>query len=74
MSRVLLLALEPHQVEDRCKLGKVDISVLEKLASGGVRLVCSCSDGSARMRQVLKRHLISGVVTRERYRPAISSR
>lgn len=74
MSRVLLLALELHQVEDRCRLENVGISVLEKLASGGVRLVCLSSDGSTRMRQVLKRHLISGVVTKERYRPAISSR
>ena len=72
MSRVLLVALQPQQVEDRCSSENVGISALEKLASGGVRLVCMSSEGSARMRQVLKRHLISGVVTRERHRLATS--
>jgi hypothetical protein len=70
MSRVLLVALDERQVEARCKAENVGISAIESLASGGVRLVCMSSDGASRMTVALKRHLIEGVVTRERYRPA----
>jgi len=69
MSRVLLVALSPQQVEDRCRAENVGISALEQLATGGVRLVCMSRDGAARMTLALKRHLIEGEVTRERHRP-----
>jgi hypothetical protein len=68
MSRVLLVALDERQVEARCRAENVGISA-ERLATGGVRVVCMSSDGAARMGLALKRHLIEGVVTRERHRP-----
>ena len=70
MSRVLLLALDEGQVVAACLREEVGISTIEPLASGGVRLVCMSSDGAARMTRKLKQHLIDGVVTRERFRPA----
>lgn len=69
MSRVLLVALDERQVTAACLTEKVGISTIERLSSGGVRLVCMSSDGAARMGLKLKRHLIEGVVTRERHRP-----
>lgn len=70
MSRVLLVALDEAQVVAKCQAENVTISVIEPLISGGVRLVCSSSDGAARMAHKLKPHLIDGVVTRERHRPS----
>jgi hypothetical protein len=70
MSRVLLVALEEGQVVASCRAEKVGISTIEPLQSGGVRLVCNSMDGAARMARKFKPHLIEGVVTRERHRPA----
>ena len=70
MSRVLLVALDEGQVVAKCLAENVSISVIEPLISGGVRLVCSSSDGAVRMARKLKPHLIDGVVTRERHRPS----
>lgn len=69
MSRVLLVALDEGQVVTACLIQNVGISSIERLASGGVRLVCMSSDGAARMTRKLKPHLIDGVATRERHRP-----
>lgn len=69
MSRVLLVALTESQVVERCSAENVGVSVIEKLASGGVRLVCMSSHGAALMGRKLKPHLIDGVVSRERHRP-----
>jgi hypothetical protein len=69
MSRVLLVALDEKQVTAACLTEKVGISAIESLSSGGVRLVCMSSDGAAQMSRKLKRHLIEGEVTRERFRP-----
>jgi len=70
MSRVLLVGLTEKQVVAQCSAEDVGISALETLASGGVRLVCMSSYGAARMARKFKPHLIDGVVTRERHRPA----
>jgi len=70
MSRVLLVALEEGEVVARCLAENVGISAIERLLSGGVRVVCNSTDGAARMASILKPHLIDGVVTRERHRPA----
>lgn len=70
MSRVLLVALDQSQVVARCLTAKVGISAIEPLTTGGVRLVCMSSDGAAQMARKFKSHLISGVVERERHRPA----
>lgn len=69
MSRALLLALDEGQVVAACLKENVAISAIERLVSGGVRLVCMSSDGAARMTRKLKPHLIDGVAFRERHRP-----
>ena len=69
MSRVLLVALDEGQVIAGCRAENVGISTIEGLPSGGVRLVCNSMDGAARMTRKFKRHLIDGVVIRERRRP-----
>ena len=70
MSRVLLVALDEGQVVASCLAENVGISTIERLHSGGVRLVCKSMDGAARLARKFKPHLIDGVVTRERHRPA----
>ena len=69
MSRVLLVGLEEGQVVAACLAENVGISSIERLSSGGVRLVCNSMDGAARMAREFKPHLLDGVVTRERHRP-----
>jgi hypothetical protein len=73
MSRVLLVALDQREVTALCAAEKVEISAIEGLTSGGVRLVCSSGDGAARMAKKLKTHLIEGEVIRERRRPTTSN-
>ena len=70
MSRVLLVALDESLVIAECLAGNVGISAIERLTTGGVRLVCKRSEGAAQMTRKFKAHLIDGVVTRERHRPA----
>ena len=69
MSRAVLVALDEGQVVAACLKENVGVSAIERLASGGVRLVCMSSDGAARMTRKLKSHLIDGVAIRERHRP-----
>lgn len=46
------------------------MSAIERLPGGGVRLVCNSGDGAARLRKLLKAHLIAEEgVARERHRP-----
>ena len=45
MSRVLLVALDEGQVVAACLAEKVGISTIERLSSGGIRLVCNSMDG-----------------------------
>jgi len=70
MSRVLLVDLDEGRVVAACLKENVGISSIERLASGGVRLVCMSSDGAAQMTRKFKPHLIEGIATRERHRPA----
>lgn len=70
MSRVLFVTLDESEVAARCLAEKVGISAIERLPSGGVRLVCMSSDGAAVMKRKLKPNLITEEVTRERHRPA----
>jgi hypothetical protein len=69
MSRVLLVALDESQVVASCLAENVGISTIERLLSGGVRLVCNSTEGAAQMARKFKPHLIDGVVIRERHRP-----
>lgn len=68
MSRVILLSMGEKDVLAHCEEGKIGVSAIEGLASGGVRLVCMSSDGAQAMRELLKAHIISGTVVRERMR------
>jgi len=69
LSRVLLVALDEGQVVAACLKEDVGISTIERLVSGGVRLVCMSSYGASVMMRKLKPHLIDGVATRTRHRP-----
>jgi hypothetical protein len=69
VSRVLFVALDEGQVVAKCRAEKVGISAIERLPSGGVRLVCKSSDGAAAMTRKFKKDLIKDEVTRERHRP-----
>ena len=69
MSRVVHLNLDEGVVVIRCMSENVGVSAIECLSSGGVRLVCTSSEGADRMRQKLKAYLIPGAVTREKHRP-----
>jgi hypothetical protein len=70
VSRVLYLNLDEGVVVIRCLSENVRVSAIERLSSGGVRLVCMSNEGAARIRQKLKRYLIPGTVTRAKHRPA----
>jgi hypothetical protein len=69
VSRVLHLDLDEGVVEIRCLSENVGVSAIERLPSGGVRLVCKSSEGALLIRKKLKKYLIDGDVTRERHRP-----
>ena len=69
MSRVIHLSLDEGVVVIRCMSEKVGVSAIEGLPGGGVRLVCMSNDGAETIRRKLKRYVIAGDVTRERYRP-----
>ena len=70
MSRAVLINLDEGQVVARYLAEKVGISAIERLLSGGVRLVCNSSEGAETMTRKLKAHLIKGDIVRERHRPA----
>ena len=69
MSRVLNLSLDEGVVVIRCLSEKVDVSAIERLPGGGVRLVCSSQDGAELLRRKLRRYLIDGDIKREPHRP-----
>lgn len=69
MSRALLIDLDEGEVVAKCLAEKVGISAIERLLSGGVRLVCNSSEGAEAMTRKLKAHLIEGEGVRERHRP-----
>lgn len=69
MSRVIHLSLDEGAVATRCLSEKVGISAIESLPAGGTRLVCMSGEGAELIRRKLKKHLIDGDVTRERFRP-----
>jgi hypothetical protein len=69
VSRVVHLNLDEGVVVIRCISENVGVSAIERLSSGGVRLVCMSSEGAALIRRKLETYLIQGNVTRERHRP-----
>ena len=69
MSRAMNLSLAESTVREHCRENAVQVSALEVLPGGGVRLVCSSADGAAMIRKKLKSKLIIGEVQRTRLRP-----
>jgi hypothetical protein len=69
VSRAINLDLEEGQVVARCLAEKVGISTIERLPSGGVRLVCMSVDGAQLIRRKLKSHLLETDQVRQRHRP-----
>ena len=70
MSRAVYLAMEEGKVVAQCLKEKVGVSAVERLPSGGVRLVCMSGDGASRIRTVLKSQLLDeGDVARGPHRP-----
>jgi hypothetical protein len=74
MTRALLLSMGAGDAMAGCLRENVGVSSIERLASGGVRLVCMSSEGAARMRTVFDTKLIHGEVVRERFRPRVAPR
>lgn len=68
MSRVILLSMSESETVAKCLEAKVGVSAIERLLSGGVRLVCMSSAGAELIRNKLKAHVIEGRVIRERHR------
>ena len=73
MSRVILLSMSEGDVVSKCLEANVGVSTIERLTSGGVRLVCMSSDGAQTIRKKLKSRILEGEVVRQRYRPAKAS-
>ena len=74
MTRALLLSMGAGEAMAGCLRENVGVSSIERLASGGVRLVCMSSDGAARVRIVLNAKLIQGQVGGERFLPRVAPR
>ena len=72
MSRVVLLSMSESEVVAKCRDAQIGVSGIERLTTGGVRLVCMSVDGAATIRSKLKARIIKGEVVRERYRPVRS--
>lgn len=70
MSRVLFVSLDEGEVVAKCLAEKVGISAIERLPSGGTRLVCMSGDGAAVMKRKLKSKLIADIPERQSYRPS----
>lgn len=70
MSRAMQLAMSEREVLNLCAAQNVSVSALKPLPGGGVRLVCSSSDGAETVRQKLKSKVISDEHAREKHRPA----
>jgi hypothetical protein len=69
MDRTLYLTIGEGEAIAGCLKAKVGVSTIERLPSGGVRLVCMSGDGAETMRSALKSKLIEGPVAREPLRP-----
>ena len=69
MSRALFLSLDEGQVVAKCLSANVGISAIERLPAGGVRLVCSSSDGAEVMKKKFKSHMLPDTAKRQNHRP-----
>jgi hypothetical protein len=69
MNRIVHLNLDEGVVEIRCMSEDVEVCVIERLPTGGVRLVCMNDEGAALIRRKLKDYVIDARVKRERQPP-----
>ena len=70
MSRALFVDLDESKVVAMCSAEKVGISAIERLASGGVRVVCMSSHGAFVMGKKFKGHIVpENAAVRARRRP-----
>src|SRR5829696_3051412 len=58
MSRAMFVALDEDSVRARCLKENVGISAIERIPTGGVRLVCMSNDGAERMRGKFKSQML----------------
>ncbi len=63
-SRALNLALGEAEVRAECARHKLEISAIETLLSGGIRVVLMNGDAAAKLRRVLKGKLLTEPVRR----------
>ena len=70
MSRAMNLKLDETKAREHCRAAGVEVSALETLPEGGVRLVCASSVGAELLRSRLKSKLIAGDVRRTPLRAA----
>lgn len=70
MSRALFVNLDEKKVMAMCHAENVGISAIERLVSGGVRVVCMSSHGAFVMEQKFKGHIVpEDAAVRARRRP-----
>jgi hypothetical protein len=69
MSREIYVDIDEGELVAVCLNEKVGISAVERLPSGGVRLVCMSGSGADQMRRKLKGRLIQEKVARQKHRP-----
>ena len=69
MSRAMNLAMTAEEVRKHCDAKEIDISVLEALPDGGVRLVCSSGDGAEKVRAKFSSKIMDGAARRTLFRP-----
>ena len=69
MNRTLYLSIDEGEAIARCLKAKVGVSAIERLPSGGVRLVCKSSEGAETMRSALKSKVCREETAREPHRP-----
>lgn len=63
------LAMSEQEARAGCAAAKVNISAVETLPEGGVRLVCSSTSGAELIRRKFKAKIIGDELARERHRP-----
>ena len=69
MSRALQLAMSEQDVLALCASKNVAVSAIERLPSGGTRLVCCSSSGADIIRHKAKSKIIIAEQVREKHRP-----
>jgi hypothetical protein len=69
MKRAINLAMSQDEILAHCSAGSIDISAVEALPGGGVRLVCCSVAGANEVRGKLKSNVLSDDVRRAARRP-----